>query len=161
MGRRNSLSEKFWSKVEIIPFHECWEWVGGCFQSGYGMCSAARTKNGRKVWLAHRLSLSLHGTKLINGLVVDHKCRNKKCVRPEHLRQVSIAINSTENSLSFSAKNKNKTHCPNGHLYSHICTNKNNQNNGRPVRLCRICIRKQHRESYRRMKNLRLANLKK
>lgn len=121
----------------MIPFHECWEWTGSG-NGGYGTIRLP-PPDGR-YQKAHRISLLLHGIPLIPGLVVDHACRNKKCVNPKHLRQVSVAINTLENSGAASVFNKQKTHCPRGHEFRQYFS-KCGKSHGRAAfyRTCRIC----------------------
>jgi hypothetical protein len=65
------------------------------------------------------------------GMMLDHICRNKKCVNPDHVRPVTPAQNVTENSESLAARNKAKTRCPKGHAYS--------GKNSAGGRICKIC----------------------
>lgn len=116
----SNLEDRFWQKIEKIPFDDCWHWIG-TVQYGYGIIREEKHGPSLK---AHRVSLVIHGIKLINGLVVDHICRNKLCVNPKHLRQVTHRINSIENSIGPPALNNTKTHCLNGHLMDRVTKNK-------------------------------------
>lgn len=87
---RKSEAERFWSKVRkdgptIRPeLGPCWEWTAGTFHTGYGAVKVM--ESGR--WVrrgAHRLSYRLTKGEIPQGLVVMHRCDNRKCVRPEHL----------------------------------------------------------------------------
>ena len=139
-----SLIKRFWSYVEQIPFHECWEWTGFKL-GGYGRIST--TKNGPRL-LAHRVSLEVNGQKLIPGLVVDHICRNKGCVNPRHLRQVSQRTNVIENSSSRAAKNAQKTHCKYGHS---LIPENIFKNSKKPwLRQCKICHKRIKHEWHKR-----------
>ena len=123
------IEKKFWSKVEQIPFHSCWEWVGLLNFKGYGY-----TNHKGKTIMAHRLSLSLHNIPLQENLVVDHVCMNKTCVNPNHLRQVTSSQNNLENSRCASALNAQKTKCVRGHKLT-----LRNSPPGRTWRRCVIC----------------------
>lgn len=110
-GRCPSDPGGFWTRV--FKSSACWEWQGSQNSYGYGVFWL----NGKPV-LAHRLALTLSGECLVDGLVVDHTCRNRMCVNPAHLRQVTRYVNVHENSSALAHLNKVKTHCPKGHPYS-------------------------------------------
>lgn len=108
--------ENFFSKISVVK-GGCWHFLGSIAKSGYGVVSIANGKRS-KVMLAHRVSYLIFNGKLEEGLVIDHICRNRKCVNPDHLRQVTRNENVLENSESLQAKNAKKTHCPSGHEYN-------------------------------------------
>ena len=87
---------------------ECWNWVGKKWM-GYGIFCY----KGKK-WRAHRLMWALSGRSFTDGLVLDHLCRNRECVNPSHLREVTIGENVLCGA-GITAKNKLKTVCVNGH----------------------------------------------
>lgn len=77
---------RFWAKVEQTD--TCWLWTAAT-RSGYGKFNAG----GRVYVTAHRWSYEqLHGAVPV-GLVLDHLCRVKNCVRPSHLEAVTQAEN--------------------------------------------------------------------
>jgi len=95
-------------------------------------------KNNQGVWRgfpAHRVSFVIIGVALDINLVVDHKCRNRNCVNPKHLRQVTPRQNVTKNSMSFVAVNLVKKYCPKGHPYSAKNTGRSKQG----FRYCKLC----------------------
>jgi len=150
---------KFWKHVERIPEHSCWEWIGRKNNTGYGY---HRISNKPDISiLAHRLSLLINGQKLINGLVVDHKCRNKTCVNPKHLRQVTPRINTIENNDTPAAINHRKKECPKGHKYSF----RPKENNKRRCKICESVYKKEYRKKHRlhinAMAKLRYHRIKK
>lgn len=140
MRRTNSrltkqrMDEKFWSHVAIIPFHECWEWVGRTSgKDGYGRFFLGSGKSTR----AHRYSYAITKT-LKEGLFIDHICRNRNCVNPQHLRAVTPRINAIENSVGPTAINKSKTNCIRGHPFN-IKNTYLRKRDGYLTRVCRAC----------------------
>lgn len=115
-GRRASLPSletRFFAKVNKDAPGGCWQWISTAERKGYAVVWAWD-----KVRYAHRVSWVLAGRELADGMVLDHICRNTKCVNPDHLRMVTPKVNGTENNLSPIARNARKTHCPQGHEYS-------------------------------------------
>lgn len=127
---KQQRDSKFWSCVEMIPFHSCWEWMGSIDGKGYGRFHIGNHKYAK----AHRYALSLTQD-LHPQLVVDHICRNRSCVNPNHLRQVTKTVNSLENSIGTGAINKKKTHCKYGHIFDAQNTGYNLYGN----RWCKAC----------------------
>ena len=107
------LDQNFWQSVEFIPFHSCWEWTGLIDEKGYGRFHLGNNKYAK----AHRYSFLLKN-KIDQGFVIDHICRNRACVNPEHLRQATPRQNAIENSISITAMNSKKTHCKHGHEFT-------------------------------------------
>lgn len=91
--------ERFWQKVSKSPTG-CWEWTGARSNTGYG----SFRYRGHAV-NAHRMVLHLIGSDVPEGMVVDHKCANRACVNPNHLRVVTYAQNS-EHRAVLSSTNK-------------------------------------------------------
>lgn len=119
-------------KFEVDNVTQCWNWILSLDKDGYGV-----TNLKGKTFKAHRLYYQLFKGQLIKGMVIDHICRNRKCVNPEHLRQVSPRTNVFENSEALAFKNKQKTHCKNGHEYSV----ENTRITPAKGRVCRTCDR--------------------
>lgn len=103
--------ELFWAKVDKSP--GCWNWTAAKDRDGYGVWSVRQ--NGKiKQYRVHRVALMGTPNGLDESLTVDHLCKNKTCLNPEHLEQVSLAEN-VKRSTSF---NGSKTHCKNGHEFT-------------------------------------------
>lgn len=121
---------RFLSRIKINS-NDCWEFKNIHKSTGYGRFSVNNNPT-----LAHRFSYALFNGDLIKGMMIDHVCRNRKCVNPEHLRQVTPVQNVFENSENIVIANKNKTHCKKGHELKE--GNIYYIDNGKERR-CRIC----------------------
>jgi len=138
--------ERFLKFIDTQSEDECWNWKGSRNIDGYGIFSVQIHKKKMKLY-AHRVAVKVFRGALNLDLVVDHTCRNKACCNPNHLREVSVRINNTENSNSFSAINTRKTHCARGHEYSD--ENTVYRETGRTRRICRICRKEDNQRHYR------------
>lgn len=116
------MQASFWNKVKKTD--TCWLWTGALDSSGYGN---VQIKN--KMLKAHRVSYGID--KIPKGLQLDHLCRVRHCVRPEHLEPVTQA----ENLKRGVHYQKNKKRCPQGHSYNY----KNTHITTRGWRRCRAC----------------------
>lgn len=67
-----------------IQADECWEWSGNKSASGYGLLTI---KGSRRV--VHRVLYELLVGPIPDGLQLDHLCRNRLCVNPDHLEPVT------------------------------------------------------------------------
>lgn len=74
--------DRFWDNVDKSA--ECWIWTGELGFGGYGRFNLGNTKV-----QAHRLSYEWAKGEIPAGLEVDHKCHNRPCVNPDHLRPVT------------------------------------------------------------------------
>lgn len=98
-----------------------------------------RVKNshhGAHRWLWERLVGPVSG-----ALQLDHLCRNRACVNPDHLEPVTAAENVRRGALG--AVRRAKTHCPQGHEYT-----PENTARRRGKRYCRECGRAANRAYY-------------
>ena len=137
------IEERFWAKVDKQP-DGCWLWQGAITDRGYG---CFRNREG-KYRGAHRFSYEEHVGPIPDGLVLDHLCRVRNCVNPDHLEPVTAKTNS-QRGLG-GRNNAVKTHCPAGHPYTpentYIAIPKKT---GLPLRRCKTC----HNARYYRLRD--------
>ena len=122
--------ELFWAKVDSNG--SCWTWTACLSAEGYGMF---RLK--RRTRLAHRLAYEWLVGPIPLGLQLDHLCRNRACVNPDHLEPVTPKVN-TQRSDAGKARGlqqRSLTHCLRGHPFNDLNTYKTPD--GR--RNCRTC----------------------
>lgn len=117
------------SNVEITG--TCWLWRGTLSPEGYGKFG--------KNWMAHRLLYELLTAPISPGLTLDHLCRVKCCVNPDHLEPVTIGENKRR-AIAL------KSHCAKGHPWvpGNIIVEK------RGSRRCQTCHREEALARYHR-----------
>lgn len=126
------------SKVEIGE--SCWLWTGPLNHDGYGLAlhPLLRKKRG-----AHRVVYELLRGSIPAGLEIDHLCRVRACVNPDHMEVVTHRENTLRGKTlvaAFAAR----THCNRGHALSgsNLC------NSSEPRRRCLECARENNRAAY-------------
>lgn len=87
----------------------CWEWHHSMTRPGYG-----RIRSNGTAWLAHRFSYTELVGPIPDGLEIDHLCRNRACVNPDHLEPVPQHIN-WQRGESPSQIHAQKESCDRGH----------------------------------------------
>ena len=102
--------DRFWSKVEKTE--SCWLWKGRLDHKGYGQFDLPDTTIS-----AHRYSWQHLRGPVPDGLQLDHLCRIRKCVNPDHLEPVTARENIFR-GVGLAVKHSKQTHCHKGHPFS-------------------------------------------
>jgi hypothetical protein len=126
---------RFWAKVALPDARGCLVWTGPGSGTGYG-----KFRRFRRSVFAHRFAYMALVGPIADGLVLDHLCRNRACVRPDHLDAVTQRVNVLRGE-SPAACHAVATHCPAGHAYNKV----NTLVSKRGSRLCRACHRDKER----------------
>lgn len=103
--------ERFQQYVEPVTECGCWLWTASENGRGYGQFSV-----GGKPCKAYRFAYEAYRVPIPEGMTVDHLCRNRLCVNPDHLEVVPNRTNVLR-GVGHTAVNARKTHCNNGHAF--------------------------------------------
>ncbi len=141
-----SLQDRFMAKVFPEPMSGCWLWDGASTYHGYG-----HFKYDGRTQTAHRVAWELFKGPIPEGREIDHLCRVRCCVNPDHLEPVTHLVNIRRGNSG--SHTRNKTHCPHGHPYDEENTLRYNGQ-----RICRIC-KKARWHRYKRAQELRRAEI--
>lgn len=129
--------ERFLSKISISD-SGCWEWTA-CLVGRYGYFW------NKKLGYSHRFIYEYYHGDISSVLELDHLCRNRKCVNPLHLEQVTHKTNMGRGMRAQS------THCKRGHEFTP--ENTYPKPTGRECRTCkRIKSAGYHKHNRERLK---------
>lgn len=104
--RPRPATERFWAKVIGDDYTKCWTWTAKVDTHGYGHF------DGR---MAHRFAYEHLIIEVPGDLVLDHLCRNRKCVNPWHLQPVTVRVNWERSIDSACQRRTDPQRCRRGH----------------------------------------------
>jgi hypothetical protein len=122
----------------------CWVWQMSRTTGGYG-----QTFDGTRLVPAHRWYYERTHGLVPEGLDLDHLCRVRACVNPDHLEPVTRRENLLRGETRTAA-NAAKTHCPQGHPYDEV----NTYVRASGQRVCRRCNAIRNNAAYHRRREL-------
>lgn len=138
------IKERIESLVKRV--NGCWEWQGRLTKQGYGQTSTgSRTDNTRATRIAHRVSYETFVGEIPEGLTIDHLCRNRACVNPDHLEAVTIKENVRRGNPLWKQEMA-RTHCPQGHEYT--TSNVYLSGRNKTSRSCKTCMKSRSKARY-------------
>lgn len=85
------LRERFMRFVRVDGDAGCWIWHGALNEHGYGRFTYG--PGGRIKRYAHRVAVAIFLEDVPGDREVDHRCRRRSCVNPEHLQLLTDAAN--------------------------------------------------------------------
>lgn len=130
---------RFWKNVDKTPNPKgCWLWKGAITVAGYGRFNG---QGGR--YQAHRMAYTLTLGEIPAGKELDHLCRVRNCVNPNHLEPVTHREN-IRRGIGPIPENMVKTHCLRGHPLSG--ENVQISNGSRRCRKCGVITERRFRE---------------
>lgn len=89
------LKQRFDAKWRSEP-NGCWVWHGARSPLGYGKISI-----NTRLAAAHRVAWALYVGPIPEGMTLDHLCRRRECVNPEHLEVVTVGENSRRRNYAY------------------------------------------------------------
>ena len=104
----NKVNNEFYPRTKRIDdasrysvdSNGCWNYLMGLHKNGYGQYSIHLGKHRYKNILAHRYFYEKHKGNVKNGNILDHLCRNRSCVNPDHLEEVTHKVNTQRGLLA-------------------------------------------------------------
>lgn len=133
MTPRATFLAKHAARIERDPIYGCWLWTGPIDRDGYGVSYAG----GRGPRSAHSEAWREIVGPVPPEMLLDHWCRRRNCIRPEHLEPITNAENQRRSQWRYRSRMKA---CPRNHsLDTCILTPPEGRNRG-AGRICRTCM---------------------
>ena len=96
---------RFWPhlsrRIAVDLSTGCWVWTGDINRNGYG-------RRHSRTPVVHREVYSLLVESIPDGLVLDHKCKNRACCNPAHLEPVTVRENPLRGDATLYTRKESK-----------------------------------------------------
>ena len=123
----------------------CWISRYSVMNAGYAQVGWSTSKSDGGTVLAHRAAWVYANGQVPIGVTIDHKCKERRCVNPDHLRLLSNEENARRNQGGDFPLGA----CAKGHPYSHQIeiSRRNKMGERRRGKTCGTCM-KESRDRY-------------
>ena len=137
--------DRVMDRVEVDYFG-CWLYTGPLDRDGYGMTSvpSSTAKRGWGTRRVHRVLYDYFREIVPDDMTLDHACRVRSCVNPDHL-QICTSGENVMRGNSLQAQYAARTHCKNGHVFDGDNLFKRASGQGRGCRACQKAGEKRYR----------------
>jgi hypothetical protein len=130
---RATVQERIERSVSKSP-EGCWVWNLSLTKLGY-----ARINYLGKARFAHRVAYQTFKGSIPEGMELDHKCRTRACVNPEHLEPITHTENVRRGARGVLNPQRQVTHCKWGHEFTEQNTYWKTSKAGGKSRMCITC----------------------
>lgn len=112
--KQRSAEQRFWAKVDKHAGNGCWLWTAHTVD-GYGHFHIQIAPGSRRMVYAHRWLWEQTNGPVPPGMMLDHLCRNRRCVRPDHLEVVTNHVNVVQRGMAPNCVTHRTGFCKRGH----------------------------------------------
>ena len=130
-----TLAGRFMARLVVLETG-CWTLKGAPDTTGY---VRIRDRGAKRYSHGHRVAYNLFKGPVPEGLQIDHLCRNRRCVNPDHLEAVTQRENILR-GMGFAAIAVRTNRCTRGHEY----TPENTLRYSGGKRDCRSCLKRRN-----------------
>lgn len=133
----------------------CQEWGGLLDRYGYGRITVICDDGSKRKPGVHRVAWIASRGPIFGDLVIDHLCRNRKCINVDHMELVTNSENTRRSDHSGKigmVGGARNGRCSKGHEFSDDNTAIYDRPDGYSVRICISCRRertRKHRDKVR------------